>query len=627
MNDKIVQDNGRHVFHTDRYGGLTAYEGDGGEVTVPQDLKYIRSEAFAFCTHVTGVVLPEGVEIIAKRAFFRSGIRSIRLPVSLKRIEAYAFAGTPLESIDIPGHDTLLYAMAFSYAESLKHVRLPDGLKSLDPGMFAGCVSLEEPGLPEGLQFIQGSAFLNCTNLKKITLPGSLKSVWNRAFEGCTSLQEVFLPDGMEAVGYEAFKNCTELREARIPEGLKEFGRNAFEGAENVELTGPGAVNGMIMIKDRICCTVPGLKKVIIPEGTEEINVQTVWELKDPEVLDLPRSLVGYYWQALAQFASLKKVVTDRDAQAAEIAYMLDLECTDREGRPFTLKVPERPGEWITEPDGEGGLVIMGCTGKKGHVGDAPYAGVVIPEEIGGKPVTGIGAEAFCDNDDADAFYIPDTVKTIGSRAFAHMGVNKLNEKLFVRMPKDVRIAEDAFEDTGYFTKEDAPRIRQYRKTAEKKEDRTDIPDPHYAQAAADDPMIGTGTGGYSGLSPNIWQYIDRLDREGRVRELTHVFRISGAIDGVGWAHIDIDVDDESAGFRISYIGNSPADFRRFVRDIDNCERAGFGWSAEPGGFPWSIQRRGSILYVSAPEILKGFFLPREQMLDAVRGMTAEWRY
>ena len=627
MNDNNAPDKGRHVFNMDRYGGLVSYDGDGGEVTVPQNVKYIQQEAFAFCTHVTGVILPEGIEVIAKRAFYRSGIRSIRLPASLKRIEACAFAGTSLESIDIPGHDTHLYAMALAYAESLKHVRLPEGLESLDPGMFAGCVSLEGIRLPEGLKFIQASVFLNCTGLKRITLPGSLKVVWNRAFEGCSSLQEVFLPDGLEAVGYDAFKNCRELRKARIPEGMKQFSRNAFEGAEDVELTGPGAANGMIMIKDRICCTVPGLKKVIIPEGTEEINVQTVEELKDPEVLDLPRSLVGYYWQALAQFASLKGIVTDRDAQAAEIAYMLDLECTDREGKPFTLKVPDRSGEWITEPDGGGGLVIMGCTGKKGHVGDAPYAGVVIPEEIGGKPVTGIGDGAFCDNDDADAFYIPDTVRTIGSRAFAHMGVNKLNEKLFVRMPKDVRIAEDAFEDTKYFTKEDAQKARQYRKTAEKKEARTDIPDPHFAQEAADDPMIGTGTNGYPELRPNIWQYIDSLDREGRVRELTHVFRISGEIDGVGWAHIHIDADDESAGFRISYIGRSPADFRRFVRDIGNCERAGFGWAAEPGSYPWEIQRRGGILYISAPEIQKGFFLPREQMLDAVRGMTAEWRY
>ena len=618
---------GRHVFHTNRNGGLLSYDGDGGEVKVPDGIKYILEEAFAFCNHVTSVILPEGVQAIAKRAFFKSGIRTITLPNSLTRIQECAFSDTPLESIYIPDQAIKLEELAFSGAKRLKSVRLPEGLKSVNPGMFAGCVSLEEVELPEGLKYIQWKAFLNCTNLKQITLPASLVAVWIQAFEGCSSLQEIFLPDGMEAVGNAAFRNCKQLKKVRVPKGMKQFNRSAFEGADKVKLVGPGVTFGLIFIDGRICCTTPGLKRVIFPEGTTEIDGGTVQDLKGPEVLDLPRSLKVYYWKALARFASLKEIVTDRNAQAAEIPFMLDLKSTDREGKRFAFEMPERDGEWITEPDENGGIVILGRTGDAGRVGDAPYASVVIPEEIDGKPVTGIGAAAFCENDDADAFYIPDSVKTIGSKAFARMGVNKHNERLFVRMPEGVSIAEDAFEDTDYFTKEDACRMwPEWRPAADEPVPEASL-DTRFAEAAADDLLIGTGDGELFDLKPNIWRYFERLSREERVRELTHSFRVSGEIDGVGWASVNIDVDDESTRFRISYIGSSLADFKRFAEGIESGEEGHFGWASEPGAYPWSIQRNGGILYVSAPNIQKGFFIPREQFLEAASGMTAEWRY
>jgi hypothetical protein len=425
---------GRHVFHTDRFGGLLSYEGDGGEVTVPEGVKCIREDAFAFCNHVTSVVLPEGVQAIAKRAFFRSGIKTISLPDSLTRIEESAFSDTPLEEIYIPDLATKINLLAFSDAKCLKNVRLPEGLKDLNPGVFAGCVSLEEIELPEGLKYIQGKAFMNCANLKRIALPKSLIVVWIRAFEGCSSLQEIFLPDGMKAVGYAAFRDCKELKKARIPKGMEEFHGDAFEGADKVELYGPGVTDGLIIINDRVCCAAPGLNSA----------------------------------------------------------------------------------------------------------------------------------------------------------------------------------------------KENARKTRQ-EQTPE--EAHKDSPDPRFAEAAADDPKIGTGTGGNPELKPNIWQYFDRLSREEKIRELTHSFQISGVIDGVGWARVSIDVDDESAYFRISYIGSSPADFRMFAEEIEDGEEGRFGWASEPGSFPWAIQRRGGILYVSAPEIQKGFFISREQFLEATSGMTAEWRY
>ena len=625
MNDSTLKEDSRHVFHTDRYGCLFSYEGEGGEIKIPEDVKSIGEEAFAYCNYVTGIILPEGIEVIGKKAFLKSGIRNITLPDSLIRIGECAFADTPLEEIVIPDQVKELQEQVFSNARFLKKFRLPKGIKSLNPGMFNGCTSLEEIELPEGLKYIQSGVFRNCTNLKKIILPESLEAVWVQAFEGCSSLREIYLPDEVKAVGYNAFRYCTNLLNARIPKGLKTFGNDVFEGADNVRFTGPGVKDGLIIVGDKIVCCEPGIKKVIIPKSITMINIYDLQVLKDPEVLEIPQSLKYFSWFEFARFLSLKEISGDKGSQAANIAYMLDLKCSDRNGKPFVCKVPA--GKWITEPDGTGGVIIRGCKGRAGHTGRGRYTAVIIPSEINGMPVTCIGAEAFNGNDTADAFYIPDTVKRIESRAFGNMGVCRHCSMLFVRMPEGISVAEDAFENTTRFTREEAYTIYQ-RQTA-----RTIQPvsakkaDAKYAETAADDPLIGTGTDcGYE-LKPNIWQYFDRLNREERIRELTHSFSVSSAIDGIGWATVKIFLDGDSASFRISYIGSSPADFRRFVNEIESGDSEHFVWASEPGAYPWIIQRRGGILYVTAPHIEKGFFISREEFLLAVSNLTDEWKY
>ena len=80
----VLRDGG-HIFYTRLWSDsgriLLSYEGPGGEVKVPEGVVSIGEEAFAFCTHVTDVILPEGLWLIGKKAFYRSGLRNISLPI------------------------------------------------------------------------------------------------------------------------------------------------------------------------------------------------------------------------------------------------------------------------------------------------------------------------------------------------------------------------------------------------------------------------------------------------------------------------------------------------------------------------------------------------------------------
>ena len=620
----------RHVFRTDGQGTLCSYEGPGGEVTVPAGISCIGKDAFAFCSQVTSVTLPKGVLRIEERAFFKSGIRAVFLPETLTRIEERAFSETPLESIEIPSKVTDIKDEAFSGAKHLTHVELPEEITSLEPGVFRDCISLKEIVLPRKVKYIQGRAFMNCAALERAVLPENLVCVWVYAFEGCSSLREIRLGDRLEAIGDAAFKGCTALKKVRIPGELEQVGENAFD--EGVEITGPGVKNGLIVIDNEIKYCCPGLKTVIIPEGVTDIGENDLDSLIAPEVLDLPKSLKYYSWKTFAQFESLRQIVTDRDALAAEIALLLDIECVDREGRRFTYQAPQSGGEWIFNEDrGRNGIRLLGCRGRIGHTGSAEFTTVVLPDKIDGRPVTCIGPYAFDGYDAADAFYIPDSVQRIEDYAFGHNGY--IWDKLFVRIPENASLGVNAFEGTNFYTRADACLAREKDRTQKKPKNvaETDAADPagngetDFAETAADDPAIGTGTVGRPALSPNIWQYFDRLSREERVRELTHSFKVSGDIDGIGWASIWINLDGGSADFRISYIGSSPADLKRFAAGIEDGEIDSFAWVSEPGSYPWNIQRRDGIFYVVPPVIEKGFFISRDEFLYTIRDLDGSW--
>ena len=627
---EVVLRDGSHMFHTDGDGLLLSYEGPGGEVRVPKGVRYIGREAFAFCSQVTGIVLPEGVRRIDKKAFYKCGVRTVSLPETLTFIGELAFSDTPLERIDLPDQVTSLGEAAFWGASCLEAVRLPEGLTSLDPDMFFLCASLKEIALPRSLKYIQARAFMSCAGLESITLPEGLAAVWTEAFRGCTSLRGIFLGDSVEALGYDAFSECSSLGKVRIPKGLDMTHGNAFVNTGRIVLTGPGQATGLIINKDPEIYYDPELKKVTVPEGVGELPSALLQKFPDLEILDLPESLKLYSWSSFKPLRSLRRIVTDRSALAAEIALLLDLECVDREGRSFTFSVPERSGEWIfTQDDEFDGICLLGCRGEIGRTGDARYTTVIIPDTIDGKPVTRIGPGAFDGYDFADAFYIPDSVRNVERRAFGYNGFcGQYGRELFMRIPYRAWIPGNAFEGTRYFTIEKGP---EEQPDASRRSGRADQATPgtdhidRWAADAAEDPALGTGTRFHSALKPNIWQYFDRLSREDRIRELTHSFSVKGEIDGAGWATVGIWLDGEEARFRISYIGNSPADFRRFVEEIGDGESEGFGWSAEPGSFPWHIQRRGGILYVNAPNIRKSFFIPYKTFLFAVNGLTDEW--
>lgn len=79
-----VQEKGKFVV---KYGVLVRYTGEGGQVTIPDGVQEIGSNAFDDCLeNLTGITFPEGFTTIQERAFEGTALTSVTIPGGVKEV-------------------------------------------------------------------------------------------------------------------------------------------------------------------------------------------------------------------------------------------------------------------------------------------------------------------------------------------------------------------------------------------------------------------------------------------------------------------------------------------------------------------------------------------------------------
>lgn len=111
-----------------------------------QELRYIPTRTFEYCSGLTSVTIPKSVTEIGDWAFNKcAGLTSILIPESVTSIGSCAFVGcTGLTSITIPSGVTEIGFCAFYECSSLKSVTIPNSVTTIYIGAFAECPSLTD---------------------------------------------------------------------------------------------------------------------------------------------------------------------------------------------------------------------------------------------------------------------------------------------------------------------------------------------------------------------------------------------------------------------------------------------------------------------------------------------------
>ena len=199
------------------------------EIVLPDSVTSISRGAFSGCSGLESITIPfvgaqkDGTGSANFGYIFETGDfpnNKTYVPTSLKTvvitggstIGASAFAGcSGLTSITIPDGVKSIGLGAFYGCSGLTEITIPDSVKSIGDYAFSGCSGLTDITIPDSVTSIGSYAFYNCSGLTSVTIGNGVTSIGDLAFSDCSGLTEITIPDSVTSIGWGAFAGCNGL--------------------------------------------------------------------------------------------------------------------------------------------------------------------------------------------------------------------------------------------------------------------------------------------------------------------------------------------------------------------------------------------------------------------------------
>ena len=142
-----------------------------------------------------------------------------------------AFSGAQaLSGITLPETVQVIGAEAFRNCSALTTIAIPNKVTVIPDYAFSGCGALTSVSMSDNITSIGTGAFQNCYELSTVNLPSKLTAINDSAFYSCSKLTEVTIPSGVTRIGATAFAYCEALVKITIPTTVTVIGNNAFLG-------------------------------------------------------------------------------------------------------------------------------------------------------------------------------------------------------------------------------------------------------------------------------------------------------------------------------------------------------------------------------------------------------------
>ena len=127
------------------------------EINLPESLRKLNIYSFANChwLNVDPLIIPEGVIEIPAQCFVNcQNFKKLVLPSTLRKIKQCAFYNTRMEEVVFREGLECIENAAFHGSGELKKVLLPNTCLELEGFVFSLCDSLKELRLPDGIKKI-----------------------------------------------------------------------------------------------------------------------------------------------------------------------------------------------------------------------------------------------------------------------------------------------------------------------------------------------------------------------------------------------------------------------------------------------------------------------------------------
>ena len=145
------------------------------------------------------------------------------------------------------------------YTGNSEIVKIPNGVKVIGEGAFAGETNIKKIVMPNTVRKIETGAFAACDMLKSVKFSKKLISIGDEAFCWNTMMEKYNLPKSLKNIGKKAFRKNYSLKTVNVPKKVKTIQFATFENCVNLKKVNMKSVTS---IERRAFCGDKKLKKV-----------------------------------------------------------------------------------------------------------------------------------------------------------------------------------------------------------------------------------------------------------------------------------------------------------------------------------------------------------------------------
>lgn len=308
------------------------------------------------------------------------------------------------ERVTIPDTVEVVGESAFENNQKVQFVVISKSVKRLDAYVFWGCNNLEEVVLGKGLTAVDEYSFAGCTGLKQITIPENIQSIDAQAFAGCVNLTDIYIPATVTGIAEDAFLNCDNVT-IHADEGsvAAQFAQKLAEQKNRDPLVTAAPVQ-----------TPTAVSRPDTQATTEPVSTATPAPAATPVPGNVLGSTIIVGNHALVMVhpgeEKVQQGYTEPEA-GQETGEEQDITAETENGKiPEWMYYRNQSVSAVTIPEGTTEIGRFAFSRSSLRT-------VTIPEGV-----TVIDYAAFYHCDNLDNVILPDTVNTVGAKAFTHTG-------------------------------------------------------------------------------------------------------------------------------------------------------------------------------------------------------------
>ncbi len=202
---------GQYAFY-----GLRSLE----SISLPKGIAEIGSYAFQNARNLKQIALNENLRALGENPFLNCAM--LTTVTGLEENPGFAFSDGMI--INLKDSSVVSYLSNTQAGE----VIIPKGIVSIGKYAFSYAQALSCITLPETAEEICDFAFYECPSLRTVETEGVIKRIGASAFRNCERLSEIIFREGLTHIGDYAFKNCRSLPEIALPQSVRTVGKDIF---------------------------------------------------------------------------------------------------------------------------------------------------------------------------------------------------------------------------------------------------------------------------------------------------------------------------------------------------------------------------------------------------------------